>query len=86
MMIGMCLTLLGLIRVVEGVKSVSSMGDELLAINAIGFLASSILSYYAVKETDGARKRKKGRAGDILFSASLCLLAVICGILAFDLL
>lgn len=85
MKIGMCLTLLGLIKVVEGVKNVTSMVDELLAIDAIGFLISSIVTYYALKQ-DGDRKRKAGRAGDIIFTISLLILAVVCGILAFEIL
>ena len=83
--IGLCLTLLGLIRVVEGVKSVTSFADELLALNAVGFLLSSILSYFAIKEADAERRQKKGKAGDRVFSASLGLLAVICLVIAFEL-
>ena len=85
MKIGMCLTLLGLIKVVEGVKNISSVIDELLAIDAVGFLMSSIVTYYAIKQ-GGDRKRQVGRAGDMLFMGSLLLLAVICGILVFKLL
>jgi hypothetical protein len=81
----MCLTLLGLIKVVEGVKSVRSIADELLAVDALGFLLSSILSYFALKDSRETRKGKTARAGDLVFSASLCLLALVCGIIVFEL-
>lgn len=82
----MCLTLLGLIKVVEGVKSVSSFTDELLAFNALGFMLSSLFSYFALKEDNAQRKQLKGRFGDVCFSGSLALLVIICAILAFELL
>lgn len=83
--IGLCLTLLGLIKVVEGVKNVTSIVDELLAINAIAFLISSIASYYALKQ-DGDSKRKAGKVADIIFTVSLFILAMVCGILALEIL
>jgi hypothetical protein len=86
MKVGMCLTLLGLIKVVEGVKSVSSFTDELLAFNALGFMLSSLFSYFALKEDNAQRKQLKGRFGDVCFSGSLALLVIICAILAFELL
>ncbi len=83
--VGMCLTLLGLIKVLEGVKNVTRFSDELLAINAFGFLVAGIFSYFAIKEEDTKRKQKKGKIGDIFFSGSLCLLAIICAIMVFEL-
>jgi hypothetical protein len=85
MKVGMCLTLLGLVRLVEGIKNVSIIADELLAINAVGFLLSTILSYSALKDDDQKRKQTKGKSGDIVFSASLFLLILICGTIAFEL-
>ena len=82
----MCLTLLGLIRVVEGVKDVHTWVDEMLAINAVGFLVSSMFSHFALKDEESPRKHRKGRAADLLFSGSLCLLIGICITVALQLL
>ncbi len=82
--IGMCLTLLGLVRVVEGLKNIQTLVDELLAIIAGGFLISSLLTYSALKKEEGEGKQKLGRAGDIIFTGSLGLLAVICVSLVFE--
>ncbi|HEU4390529.1 MAG TPA: hypothetical protein VFV34_22190 [Blastocatellia bacterium] len=81
----MCLTLLGLIKVVEGVKNVRSIADELLAVNAVGFLLSGMISYFALKEGRAPHKNKKARVGDFIFSASLCMLALICGVVLIEL-
>jgi hypothetical protein len=82
--VGMCLTLLGVLRVVEGVKNVRTLGDELLAVNAAGFLLAAALSYLALKETDEARKLQKGKLGDWIFSGSLAFLVAICILLAVE--
>jgi hypothetical protein len=82
--IGMCLTLLGLVRVVEGVKNVHTLADEFLAISAVGFLVSSLLTYSALKKEEGTGKQKLGRAGDFIFTGSLGLLGVICVSLVFE--
>jgi hypothetical protein len=76
--IGMCLTLLGLVRVVEGVKNVHTLADELLAITAVGFMLSSLVTYTALKREAGEGRRKLGKAGDVIFTGALGLLAVIC--------
>ncbi|HVZ40663.1 MAG TPA: hypothetical protein VHI13_15390 [Candidatus Kapabacteria bacterium] len=83
--VGMCLTLLGLIKVVEGAKGVSAFSDELLAVNAVLFLVANMLTYHAVKLEDPQRRKKFGRLGDLLFTTALCMLASVCAVLAFEL-
>jgi hypothetical protein len=83
--VGMCLTLLGLMKVVEGVREVTSITDELLAINAVAFLLSTMLTYFALKSPHPERKRRLGRSADLIFSGALILLAAICCIIAFEL-
>lgn len=82
MKIGMCLTLLGLIKVVEGVQSMKVVVDELLAMDAVAFLLSTILTYFALKSRTPKGKRLLGRAADIIFSIALVILAGVCLVLA----
>ncbi|MBS1911903.1 MAG: hypothetical protein JST22_07960 [Bacteroidetes bacterium] len=84
--VGMCLTLLGLIKVVEGTKGISVFSDELLAINAVLFLVANMLTYHAIKLEDPQRRKKFGRLGDLFFTSALCMLVLICAVLAFELL
>jgi hypothetical protein len=83
--VGMCLTLLGLMKVVEGVRSVTTIADELLAINALAFLLSTMLTYSALKSLNERRKRMLGRTADLVFTGALILLACICAVIAFEL-
>jgi hypothetical protein len=39
-MVGVCLTVIGLFRVITELKSVDSIGDNLLAVDALAFLTS----------------------------------------------
>ena len=80
----MCLTLVGLIKIVEGVRSFKTLADELLAANAVAFLISSLLSYFAMKREDSPQRRRLGRAGDLVFSGALCLLVLICVVVAIQ--
>jgi hypothetical protein len=79
------LTLLGLLKVVEGLKGVSTIGDELLAVDAIIFLISGLLSYFALKQERQRRKYVMGRAADGLFITALCLLVIICCSIVYEL-
>jgi hypothetical protein len=83
---GMCITLLGLIKVLEGINSASVFADEILSINAVMFLLAGFLSYSALKSPSLSRRRVLGRTADILFSAGFCMLASICIIFAIKLL
>src|SRR5688572_21675966 len=56
--VGSCLTLLGLIKAVEGVKEVVSVSDELLAIAAMSFIVSGAATYIALKNHADAVKRR----------------------------
>jgi len=83
--VGSCLTLLGLIKAVEGVKNVVSIADELLAIAAMAFIVSGGATYMALKNTDPVGKRRMGRIGDLMFTAGLMILLGICVVIVFEL-
>ncbi len=85
MKVGMCLTLLGLVKVVEGAKGQLMITDEVLAVDALLFLVSNLTAYYALKQTTAKRKAQYGRIGDVLFTVALTLLAAVCALLAFQL-
>ena len=82
----MCITLLGLIKVLEGINSASVLADEILAINAILFLLAGFFSYSALKSHSLAWRRILGRSADVLFSLGFCMLASICIIFAIKIL
>src|SRR5438552_10968778 len=48
-MVGVCLTVIGLIRVVITLGTADTLADDLLAADALLFLISSLLSYWALR-------------------------------------
>ena len=83
--VGTCLTLLGLLRVVEGLKRVNTFGDEILALCALAFLVSGMLGYIALRTKKPRWKYSTGRTADAVFLASHGLLIIICLIIAYEL-
>jgi hypothetical protein len=83
-MVGVCLTVIGLIRVVITVGKVDTLADNLLAVDAFLFLLSCFSAYWALR----ARRRKREmrrleRVADAFFLLAMILMTGICGFIAF---
>jgi hypothetical protein len=82
-MVGVCLTVIGLIRVVITLGRADTFADDLLAGDSVLFLIASILSYTALR-TSSARKMKKFEQwADWLFISALTLMVGICGFICY---
>jgi hypothetical protein len=84
-MVGVCLTVIGIFQI-GTLKAVSSISDNLLAIDAVAFLTSCILSYIALRTRTRKRRFHLERAADAIFLGGLLLMAVICCLVAYELL
>lgn len=85
-LVGVCLTVIGLVRISNRLKSVSLIGDDLLAISSIVFLTACILAYLGLRSRASPQtKEKLERIADLCFLAGLCMLAVICILIAYEL-
>jgi hypothetical protein len=78
-MVGVCLTVTGIIRVVISLRQSDLFADDLLAVNALLYLASCLLSYWALRTRSVLRNYRLERAADIVFTVALTLTAVNCG-------
>ncbi len=83
-MVGVCLTVIGLIRVVITFGKVDTLADNLLAVDAFLFLLSCFSAYWALR----ARRRKREtrrleRLADTFFLLAMILMTVICGFITF---
>ncbi len=76
--VGLCLTLVGMLRIVEGVKQAKYLADELLVMAALGFLVSGLISHFALRETDTGNKHRLGKISNSIFTVAFCVLAIIC--------
>jgi len=82
-MIGVCLTVIGLFRVITELKNVDSIGDNLLAVDALAFLTSFMLSYIALRTRRSKRNYRLEKIADAIFLTALSLMAVICGLITY---
>lgn len=83
-MVGVCLTVIGLFHISTQLKPIETAGDELLALDAIFFLTSCVLSYLSLRSRKFSRMFTLERFADYLFLAGLSLMAIICGLVAYE--
>ena len=82
-LVGVCLTVIGIFRAVGELKSFSTLGDNILAIDALIFLASCIFAYSSLRSHNEIKRHKLERIADILFIFGLSLMAIVCAIIAY---
>lgn len=82
-MVGVCLTVIGIFQI-GTLKSIGSISDNILAIDAVAFLASCILAYVALRTRTRKRRLLIERIADIVFIGGLLLMAVVCILVAYE--
>ena len=82
-MVGVCLTVIGLIRVVITLGKADTVADDLLAADAFLFLIASLLSYSALRTRSKRRMHRRERIADGIFIAAMILMATICGFITY---
>ena len=63
-MLGVCMTVVGVIRVVTAVRRVNTIADEMLSINAIVYLCAGLCAYWALRTKRGRRNLVLERVAD----------------------
>jgi len=82
-MVGVCLTVIGLIRVVITLGKADTIADDLLAGDALLFLLSCLLSYAAIRSRNLARMRRIERTADGIFILAMILMAGVCALITY---
>jgi hypothetical protein len=77
-MVGVCLTVIGLLRIVITIQKVDTIADDLVAANALVYLASCFLAYWALRTRSSRRMHRLERLADALFLSALGLTTGIC--------
>jgi hypothetical protein len=77
-MVGVCLTVIGLIRIVITLQKINTLADDLLAFDALIFLASCMLSYWAIRNRKVRRRLRAERVADVLFLAAMVVMTAVC--------
>src|SRR6059036_4232096 len=82
-MVGVCLTVIGLIRVVITLGSADTLADDLLAADALLFLISSLLSYWALRSRGLRRMHRLEKIADGIFIIAMIGMVVVCALVAY---
>jgi hypothetical protein len=83
-MVGVCLTVIGLIRVAITVGKINTIADDLLAIDAFLFLLSSLLAYTALRTRSSARLHLVETLADRIFILAMILMTAVCAVITYS--
>src|SRR5438876_11791463 len=84
-MVGLCLTVIGLIRVVITLGKADTLADDLLASDALLFLTSCLLSHAALRPRHLPRMHNIHRAAHLGLLVAMLLMTAICPLVTYPL-
>src|SRR5215471_16096752 len=79
-MVGVCLTVIGLIRVVITLGRADTLADDFLAADALLFLLSCLLSYWALRSQSIRRMHRLEKVADAIFIIAMIGMVIICAL------
>src|SRR5207249_12145153 len=83
-MVGVCLTVIGLIRVVITLGRADTLADDLLAGDALLFLISCLLSYWALRSLSLRRMHRLEKIADGIFIIAMIGMVIICALITYS--
>lgn len=84
-MVGVCLTVIGLFKLILQLKSISTWADDLLSIDAMLFLSACGLAYWALRTRSIKRRHLTEKIADLIFLVALTLMTTICALITYTL-
>lgn len=82
-MVGVCLTVIGLIRVVITFGRADTLADDFLAGDALLFLISCLLSYWALRSRSVRRMHRLEKVADGIFILAMIGMVIICALITY---
>jgi len=82
-MIGVCLTAIGILRLVTHQIQTETIGDNLLAVDAVLFVLCCFLAFWSIKTSSQGLRKMLRFTIDLLFMVALSLMVVVCAIIAY---
>lgn len=82
-LVGVCLTVISIVGQITRGSFVHRIEDDLLAVNAMVFLTSCLLSYGALRVRRHRRMHRLETAADIVFIIGLCGLVLACALIVW---
>ncbi len=85
-MIGVCLTAIGLVKIVAQASRIESLCDDLIVIDAILFGFAALLAFRGLQRFVRHQKPRSHELMDGVFFLALALMIVLCAIFAWSVL
>jgi len=82
-MVGVCLTAIGLLRLIAAQSNVQTIGDDLLAVDALLFVVCAFLAFWSFKAKEPRIRKRLRLVVDTLFLAALAGMGAICAVIAY---
>ena len=83
-MVGVCLTVIGLFKVILQLRSVGTWADDLLSIDAMLFLSACGLAYWALRTRSVMRRHLAEKIADVIFLLALTLMTAVCALITYS--
>lgn len=82
-MVGVCLTAIGILRLIISQTQVESIGDDLLAGDAVIFMVCCFVSFWSFKTRTARVRHALQLTVDGLFMLGLMIMVGACGVIAY---
>ena len=82
-MVGVCLTAIGILRLIISQTQVQSIGDDILAGDAVIFMVCCFISFWSFKTRTVSVRRTLQLTVDGLFMLGLMIMVGACGVIAY---
>lgn len=84
-MVGVCLTAIGILRVVIAMRRANTLADDLLALDSVLFLIATLTSYFALRTGPAKRLHQLEQVADVTFITAMSLMTVVALVLTYAL-
>ncbi len=81
-MVGVCLTLLGLVSIIASLDDLATLTDELLAADSFVFLISCLSAYFSLRSESPRQARRYERVSDVTFVIAMVAIVAIGAVVA----
>jgi hypothetical protein len=82
-MVGICLTAIGILSLDDKEQRIVSIGDILITMDTLLFLLAGILAYVSLRNRQKQRNYRLEITAEVLFVVAMCLTVVISLLLVF---
>ncbi len=83
-LVGACLTVIGIVHLVISARGTKTIADDLLALDALVFLAACVLAYVSIRTRGRRMSLRIERMADYSFIAALVLMFAVCLVIVYS--